>query len=102
MVLTLMKGESFENLKRQAGMTGQSYPYRRESFDRKQLIRDDLNAGFNRLDNSVMKDDYMSKLFYPAVFHCAEEGGFWISFPDFPDMCSLWSPCRLICVSCGG
>ena len=61
MVLTLMKGESFENLKRQAGMTGQSYPYRRESFDRKQLIRDDLNAGFNRLDNSVMKDDYMSK-----------------------------------------
>jgi len=27
----------------------------------------------------------MSKLFYPAVFHCAEEGGFWISFPDFPE-----------------
>ena len=27
----------------------------------------------------------MSKLFYPAVFHCVEEGGFWISFPDFPE-----------------
>lgn len=27
----------------------------------------------------------MSKLFYPAVFHQAEEGGFWISFPDFPE-----------------
>lgn len=27
----------------------------------------------------------MSKLFYPAVFHTAEEGGFWISFPDFPE-----------------
>lgn len=27
----------------------------------------------------------MNKLFYPALFHTAEEGGFWISFPDFPD-----------------
>jgi predicted RNase H-like HicB family nuclease len=25
----------------------------------------------------------MRKLFYPAVFHEAEEGGFWITFPDF-------------------
>lgn len=24
-------------------------------------------------------------LFYPAVFHKAEEGGFWISFPDIPE-----------------
>ena len=23
--------------------------------------------------------------FYPAIFHQAEEGGFWISFPDFPE-----------------
>lgn len=27
----------------------------------------------------------MSKLFYPAVFHTAEEGGFWVTFPDFPE-----------------
>lgn len=27
----------------------------------------------------------MNKLFYPSVFHKAEEGGFWISFPDFPE-----------------
>lgn len=27
----------------------------------------------------------MSKLFYPALFHQAEEGGYWISFPDFPE-----------------
>lgn len=27
----------------------------------------------------------MSKLFYPAMFHEAEEGGFWISFPDMPE-----------------
>lgn len=27
----------------------------------------------------------MKKLFYPAFFHKAEEGGFWISFPDIPE-----------------
>lgn len=27
----------------------------------------------------------MNKLFYPAVFHKAEEGGFWVSFPDVPE-----------------
>lgn len=27
----------------------------------------------------------MKKLFYPALFHRAEEGGFWISFPDLPE-----------------
>ena len=26
-----------------------------------------------------------NKLFYPALFHQAEEGGFWVSFPDFPE-----------------
>ena len=27
----------------------------------------------------------MRRLFYPALFHKAEEDGFWISFPDFPE-----------------
>lgn len=27
----------------------------------------------------------MNKLFYPAIFHIAEEGGFWVSFPDIPE-----------------
>ena len=27
----------------------------------------------------------MEKLFYPALLHKSEEGGFWISFPDFPE-----------------
>ena len=27
----------------------------------------------------------MGKFFYPAIFHKAEEGGFWISFPDIPE-----------------
>ena len=25
------------------------------------------------------------KLFYPAIFHIAEEGGFWVTFPDMPE-----------------
>ena len=24
-------------------------------------------------------------LFYPAIFHNAEEGGFWVTFPDIPE-----------------
>lgn len=27
----------------------------------------------------------MNKLFYPALFHEAEEGGFWVNFPDIPE-----------------
>lgn len=27
----------------------------------------------------------MDRLFYPAVFHRAEEGGFWVTFPDIPE-----------------
>ena len=27
----------------------------------------------------------MKKLFFPALFHKADEGGFWITFPDFPE-----------------
>lgn len=27
----------------------------------------------------------MNKLFYPAIFHVAEEGGFWVTFPDLPE-----------------
>ncbi|EET60406.1 toxin-antitoxin system, antitoxin component, HicB family [Marvinbryantia formatexigens DSM 14469] len=27
----------------------------------------------------------MNKLFYPALFHEAEEGGFWVEFPDIPE-----------------
>lgn len=27
----------------------------------------------------------MNKLFYPALFHKADEGGYWVTFPDFPE-----------------
>lgn len=34
---------------------------------------------------TCMEVSCMSKLFYPAVFHRAEEGGFWVTFPDIPE-----------------
>ncbi len=27
----------------------------------------------------------MKKMYYPAIFHAAEDGGFWVTFPDFPE-----------------
>lgn len=27
----------------------------------------------------------MNRFFYPAIFHNDEAGGYWISFPDFPE-----------------
>ena len=27
----------------------------------------------------------MKKFFYPAIFHAAEEGGYWVTFPDIPE-----------------
>ena len=27
----------------------------------------------------------MNKLLYPAIFHKAEEGGYWVTFPDVPE-----------------
>ena len=27
----------------------------------------------------------MNRLFYPAIFRKAEEGGFWVTFPDIPE-----------------
>ncbi|MBP5307349.1 MAG: LptF/LptG family permease [Paludibacteraceae bacterium] len=65
LVVTLYNGESFENLrdasKPNTGIhTGANVPYRRESFVRKQFVID-FNTNFARMDEEVMKDDYMSK-----------------------------------------
>ena len=44
----------------------------------------DLKKG---LEQAILKQAGLrqSCRFYPAVFHKAEEGGFWVSFPDFPE-----------------
>ncbi len=65
LVVTLYNGESFENLRDASkptmgiNTTG-NVPYRRESFVRKQFVID-FNTNFARMDEEVMKDDYMSK-----------------------------------------
>ena len=28
---------------------------------------------------------FANNYYYPAIFHPADEGGYWISFPDFPE-----------------
>jgi hypothetical protein len=32
----------------------------------------------------------MKNIIYPAIFHVAEEGGYWIEFPDLPGCFSSW------------
>lgn len=57
--LTLYHGEMFENLN-DAGLERRNVPYRRESFDLKELlIRFDTN--FNRLDEDGMRNQYVGK-----------------------------------------
>lgn len=57
--LHLWNGESFENL-RQANMSGDNVPYRRESFSEKELLMA-FDANFNRLDEQGMRNQYVGK-----------------------------------------
>lgn len=57
--LQLWKGEQFENLKEAAsGM--KNVPYRRESFDRKEILVT-FDGNFNRLDEQGMRNQYVGK-----------------------------------------
>ncbi len=63
LLLVLYNGESFENLnqkQQRATKTRERIPYRRESFARKQLLID-FNSDFNRYDESVLRDQHVSK-----------------------------------------
>ncbi|WP_455499158.1 LptF/LptG family permease [Coprobacter sp.] len=57
--LTLFSGESFENLKNQRTAVN-SVPYRRETFSTK-VILIPFDAGFNRMDDGVMQNQYIGK-----------------------------------------
>src|ERR1035437_4789139 len=61
LLLTLYDGESFENLKKQriSGSVN-SIPYRRETFGTKEILMD-FNTDFNRFDESLLKDQHVSK-----------------------------------------
>lgn len=57
--LTLYSGESFENLKNQRTAVN-SVPYRRETFSTKEILIP-FDAGFNRMDDGVMQNQYIGK-----------------------------------------
>lgn len=57
--LKLWHGESFENLK-EAASSMRNVPYRRESFDEKDLIMK-FDANFNRMDEQGMRNQYVGK-----------------------------------------
>ncbi|MDE7236457.1 MAG: LptF/LptG family permease, partial [Paramuribaculum sp.] len=59
--LTLWKGEQFENLSDQQAVKGAgSVPYRRESFDFKEILLS-FDANFNRMDEEGMRNQYVGK-----------------------------------------
>ncbi len=63
LLLKLYNGESFENLdqkQQRATNSGKRIPFRRESFQEKQLLID-FDTEFNRYDESVMSDQHVSK-----------------------------------------
>jgi len=63
LLLSLYDGESFENLKKQRiGNSSNSVPYRRETFQSKEILLD-FNTDFNRFDDSMLKDQHVSKNF---------------------------------------
>lgn len=59
--LQLWNGESFENLREQTGaQTKKNVPYRRESFDSKEVMIA-FDANFNRMDDDAMRNQYVGK-----------------------------------------
>lgn len=59
--LTLWKGEQFENLSDQQAARGAgTVPYRRESFDFKEILLS-FDANFNRMDEEGMRNQYVGK-----------------------------------------
>lgn len=62
LLLQLYHGESFENLnQQQSGINAKErIPYRRESFTKKQMLID-FDTEFNRYDESVLRDQHVSK-----------------------------------------
>ena len=57
--LTMWQGESFENL-RDAAVNMNNVPYRRESFDLKEILVT-FDANFNRMDEDGMRNQYVGK-----------------------------------------
>jgi lipopolysaccharide export system permease protein len=69
LILTLYKGESFENLRQDNTRNNHnrqrsaSVPYRRETFGSKEILID-FDANFTRIDDSFLQNEYMGKNLY--------------------------------------
>ena len=59
LILKLWQGEQFENLREQ-GVSANNVPYRRESFDNKEVMIASA-ANFNRMDESGMRNQFVGK-----------------------------------------
>ncbi|WP_366141384.1 LptF/LptG family permease [uncultured Muribaculum sp.] len=59
LILKLWQGEQFENLREQ-GVSANNVPYRRESFDNKEVMIA-FDANFNRMDESGMRNQFVGK-----------------------------------------
>ncbi|MDR0995150.1 MAG: LptF/LptG family permease, partial [Tannerella sp.] len=62
LVLSLYKGEAFQNLKNQrtSAQVKEAVPYRRETFNTKEILID-FNANFSRTDESFFQNQYIGK-----------------------------------------
>ncbi len=61
LLLSLYTGEQFENLREQtAGGKSRNQPYRRETFNRKDILIS-FDNNFNRMDESNMRNQYVGK-----------------------------------------
>ena len=63
LMLTLYDGESFENIKQKqqrATSSQKNIPYRRETFGRKQLIKE-FDSELSRYDESILQDQHVAK-----------------------------------------
>ncbi len=59
--LSLFTGESFQNIKQQGvRYNSNSIPYRREEFRTREMLID-FDTEFNRYDESILKDQHVSK-----------------------------------------
>ena len=59
----------------------------RSARDAYNTKRNDTTSQEEWFRTSNIKGDRVkvNKLFYPAIFHIADEGGFWVTFPDISE-----------------
>lgn len=60
--LTLINGEVFENMKKDKRQNTGNVPYRRESFQRREMLLDH-NGGFSEIDDSFLEGQHVAKDF---------------------------------------